>query len=162
MIERRTTTCNRDCPDACGMVATVEDGRVVRLEGDKQHPITRGFLCYRTSHFLPLQYGPDRLTTPLLRKGGRRGELQPVSWDEALDFIAERLLAIRRRVGAGGDLSLPIGRLAGDAQAPVSDYFFERFGPTTTKRGRHLLGGGRRRPAAGLRASRTRTTCTTC
>ena len=63
------TACNRDCPDACGLIATVEDGRVVRLEGDPRHPVTRGFLCYRTSRFLSRQYDPSRLTTPLLRRG---------------------------------------------------------------------------------------------
>src|SRR5215203_1741268 len=96
MQEARRTLCNRDCPDACGIVATVEDGRVTRLDGDRTHPVTRGFLCYRTSHFLSLQYGPDRLTTPLLRKDGT---LVPAGWDEALDFIAGKLLEIRRTSG---------------------------------------------------------------
>ncbi|MDB4980495.1 MAG: molybdopterin-containing oxidoreductase catalytic subunit, partial [Myxococcales bacterium] len=65
-VETRKTTCNRDCPDACSILATVEDGRVVRLAGDPDHPVTRGFLCWRTNHFLPVQYSPERLTTPLL------------------------------------------------------------------------------------------------
>jgi len=64
----RKTTCNRDCPDVCGIVAHVEDGKVVRLQGDPDHPVTQGFLCYRTNHFLPLQYGAERVTTPLLRR----------------------------------------------------------------------------------------------
>lgn len=46
------TTCNRDCPDACSIVATVEEGRITRIAGDPEHPITQGFLCYRTNHFL--------------------------------------------------------------------------------------------------------------
>jgi anaerobic selenocysteine-containing dehydrogenase len=113
VLERRRTTCNRDCPDACGIVATVdvERGVVTRLDGDRAHPVTRGFLCYRTSHFLDLQYGKDRLTTPLLRKGGA---LTPVGWDEALDFAAQRLVAIRAESGpaaifhyrSGGSLGL--------------------------------------------------------
>src|SRR5262245_29585468 len=53
VIEHKRTTCNRDCPDACAIIATVEDGRITQLQGDKEHPVTRGFLCYRTSHFLP-------------------------------------------------------------------------------------------------------------
>jgi anaerobic selenocysteine-containing dehydrogenase len=52
------TTCNRDCPDACGIVATVTDGVVTQLKGDPEHPVTRGFLCFRTSRFLELQNGP--------------------------------------------------------------------------------------------------------
>ena len=129
------------------MVATVErpdgaapgqDERVVRLDGDPAHPITRGFLCFRTSHFLPLQYGPTRLTTPLLRQGG---ELRPATWEQALDFIAERLLAIRRESGpaaifhyrSGGSLGLLMN---------LTDYFFERFGPVTMKRGDICSGAG--------------------
>ena len=96
MIETRHTTCNRDCPDACGIVATVEDGRVTRIRGDQEHPVTRGFLCWRTNHYLETHHSPERLTAPLLRKNGA---LVPVSWDEALDFVAERLLAIRRESG---------------------------------------------------------------
>src|SRR5574337_1226476 len=72
----RRTTCNRDCPDACGMVAHVKDGRVVRIGGDPEHPVTRGFLCARTSRFLERQYSRDRITRPLLR---RSGKLAPVS-----------------------------------------------------------------------------------
>jgi anaerobic selenocysteine-containing dehydrogenase len=139
VIERRTTTCNRDCPDACGMVATVEDGRVVRLEGDKDHPITRGFLCYRTSHFLPLQYGPERLTEPLVR--GPSGQLQAASWDQALDVIAERLLAIRRESGPAAIFHYRSGGSLGILKH-LTDYFFERFGPTTTKRGDICSGAG--------------------
>jgi anaerobic selenocysteine-containing dehydrogenase len=136
--ELRKTTCNRDCPDACAIVATVEDGRVVRLDGDRDHPVTRGFLCYRTNHFLPLQYGPDRLTTPLLRKGG---ELAPVGWDEALDFVAERLLAIRRESGPAAIFHYRSGGSLGILKT-LCDHFFERFGPVTIKRGDICSGAG--------------------
>ena len=54
--EIKKTLCNRDCPDACGIAATVEDGRVVALTGDKDHPVTEGFLCYRTNQFLGRQF----------------------------------------------------------------------------------------------------------
>jgi anaerobic selenocysteine-containing dehydrogenase len=54
-LERRKTLCNRDCPDTCGIVASVEGGKVVKLGGDPDHPITRGFLCYRTNQFLRRQ-----------------------------------------------------------------------------------------------------------
>src|SRR5262249_60949832 len=83
------TACNRDCPDACGILATVEDGRIVRLQGDPDHPVTRGFLCYRTDHFLEeRQYSPERLMTPLVR---RDGALRPAPLEEALDLVAAQL-----------------------------------------------------------------------
>jgi anaerobic selenocysteine-containing dehydrogenase len=81
---RVVTSCNRDCPDACGIVATVENGRVTKLQGDPSHPVTQGFLCYRTSRFLDRQYDRERLTSPLVRRGA---ELVPVprrSWPTAV------------------------------------------------------------------------------
>ncbi len=138
MAETLRTTCNRDCPDACGIVATVEDGLVTRIRGDADHPVTRGFLCWRTNHYLATQYSPERLTTPLLRKDG---ELLPVSWDEALDFVAERLLAIRRESGPASIFHYRSGGSLGILKT-LCDLFFERFGPVTVKRGDICSGGG--------------------
>src|SRR5262245_42518096 len=131
MQEIRKTLCNRDCPDACGLVATVQDGRVTQLRGDPNHPITKGFLCYRTSHFLETQYHPERLTSPLLRK---TGDLVPVSWDEALDFVAEALLRIRREDGPSAIFHYLSGGSLGFLKS-INASFFSHFGPVTTKRG---------------------------
>ncbi len=138
--EIRKTTCNRDCPDACEIVATVEDGRVTKLQGSREHPVTRGFLCFRTNQFLRLQYDRDRLTTPLLRR--REGaDLEPVSWDEALDFAASRLLAIRRESGPAAIFHYRSGGSLGLLKH-LADWFFERFGPVTAKRGDICSGAG--------------------
>jgi anaerobic selenocysteine-containing dehydrogenase len=134
----RKTLCNRDCPDACSIVATVEDGRVTRLAGDPDHPVTQGFLCYRTSHFLSTQYSPDRLTSPLLRKDG---QLVPVSWDEALDTAAARLVAIRDEHGPAAIFHYRSGGTLG-LLAMLVDRFFEVFGPVTIKRGDICSGAG--------------------
>src|SRR5205085_8442790 len=127
MREIRKTVCNRDCPDACAIVAHVEDGKVTRVGGDPSHPVTGGFLCWRTNNFLPLQYHRDRLTTPLLRG-------KPVSWDEALDFAARELLRIRAESGPAAIFHYRSGGSLG-ALKHLSDWFFEKFGPVTTKRG---------------------------
>jgi len=138
MKEIRKTLCNRDCPDACGIVATVEDGRVTSIRGDKDHPITRGFLCYRTSLFLSTQYSPNRLTTPLLRTNG---DFHPISWNEALDLAAERLTTIRRESGPAAIFHYRSGGSLGLLKH-LNDYFFEQFGPVTTKRGDICSGAG--------------------
>ena len=138
MKQIRKTTCNRDCPDACGILAHVEDGKIVRLQGDPGHPVTRGFLCYRTNHFLPLHYSPERLTKPLLRRGG---ELVPVEWDEALDFVAERLTAIKRESGPAAIFHYRSGGSLGLLKY-LSDYFFALFGPVTVKSGDICSGAG--------------------
>ncbi len=127
MREIRKTVCNRDCPDACSIVAHVEDGKVVQLRGDPLHPVTDGFLCWRTNNFLPLQYSKERLTAPLLRG-------KPVSWDEALDFAARELLRIRTESGPSAIFHYRSGGSLG-ALKLLSDYFFSEFGPVTVKRG---------------------------
>jgi anaerobic selenocysteine-containing dehydrogenase len=122
----------------CGIVATVEGGKVTKIGGDPDHPVTRGFLCWRTNHFLETQYAPERLTTPLLRKDG---VLEPVSWDEALGFIAERLLRIRAESGPAAIFHYASGGSLGLVKKAV-DLFFESFGPCTKKRGDICSGAG--------------------
>ncbi len=138
MSELRKTLCNRDCPDACGIEATVDGDRVTRIRGDRDHPVTRGFLCYRTSLFLDTQYSPERLTTPLVRRGDL---FEPLSWDAALDLAAERLTAIRKESGPAAILHYRSGGSLGLTKH-LSDYFFERFGPVTVKRGDICSGAG--------------------
>jgi anaerobic selenocysteine-containing dehydrogenase len=134
MREIRKTLCNRDCPDACSIVAHVEDGKVVQLGGDPAHPVTNGFLCWRTNNFLPLQYSKERLTAPLLRG-------KPVSWDEALDFAARELLRIRAESGPSAILHYRSGGSLG-ALKLLSDYFFSELGPVAVKRGDICSGAG--------------------
>ena len=106
--EIRRTTCNRDCPDVCGILATVQDGRVVALEGDPDHPITRGFLCPRTARVYERQYAADRVLTPLVRES-LDVDFRPATWDEALDLIAGRLDGIRRESGGAAILHYRCG-----------------------------------------------------
>src|SRR5437867_3551761 len=138
MKEIRRTLCNRDCPDACSILATVENGRVTRLQGDPDHPVTRGFLCYRTSHLLESEYYRDRLTAPLLRENG---EFRQIGWDEALDIAADRLTAIRAESGPAAIFHYRSGGSLGLLKS-LTDYFFERFGPVTVKRGDICSGAG--------------------
>jgi anaerobic selenocysteine-containing dehydrogenase len=97
------TSCTRDCPDACSLVATVDaEGVVTRLQGDPDHPVTRGFLCYRVgTHFLARHGSSERLTTPLLRNGDH---FEPIEWDAALDLAARKLRAIRDESGGAAIL----------------------------------------------------------
>jgi len=132
------TVCNRDCPDACGLIATVEDGRLVRLGGDPSHPVTRGFLCSRTAQFPARQNSPDRVTTPLLRDGSG---FHAVSWEDALGFAAERLLAVRSESGPASILHYRSGGSLGLVKSVV-DLFFELLGPVTVKRGDICSGAG--------------------
>jgi len=87
--------CPHDCPDTCALRITVEDGRVVRVAGDPDHPPTHGALCTKVSRYAERSYHPERVLTPLKRVGARgEGRFEPVAWEEALDDIATRLKAI--------------------------------------------------------------------
>src|SRR3954462_6530822 len=84
--------CPHDCPDACAMLVTVESGKAVRVAGDPEHPFTRGFLCAKVNRYVERTYHPERLQTPLRRVGPKgSGRFEPISWDAALDEIANRL-----------------------------------------------------------------------
>lgn len=138
----RKTACTRDCPDACGLIATIEDDRVVRLQGDPDHPITRGFLCKRTSRYLDRQYHPSRITKPMIRRnkfGG--GDWEEVSLDEALNFAAENLLHFRNTHGPASLMNYRCGGSMGIMKY-VTDFFFQEFGPVTITSGDICAGAG--------------------
>jgi len=135
---QRRTTCNRDCPDACGILATVEGNRVTKIQGDPDHPVTRGFLCYRTSRFLERQYDPDRILEPQIRAGEG---FRPASWSEALDLVANKLQSVRAESGPAAILNYRSGGSLGLMKS-LTDHFFERFGPVTIKSGDICSGAG--------------------
>ena len=139
MIHTVRTACTRDCPDACQIIATVEDGKILRIKGDPTHPVTRGFLCYRTDHYLERQqYSPERLARPLIRKDG---VLEPASWDEALDLVARKLAEARTAHGAESVFHYQSGGSLGLMKL-LNGHFFEHFGPITKKTGDICSGAG--------------------
>ncbi|HXW39937.1 MAG TPA: molybdopterin-dependent oxidoreductase [Xanthobacteraceae bacterium] len=91
----------RSCHGGCGVLLHVCGDRLIKVEGDRDSPLNHGRLCPIGTVTLDLVYHPDRLKYPMRRIGARgSGQWQRISWDEALDEIAERLLAIRREFGA--------------------------------------------------------------
>ena len=84
------------CPSGCGMLGRVADGNLVKLEGSPMHPINQGALCPKGQAAVELLYNPDRLTGPLRRAGERgAGQWEPISWDLAVQLIADRLGDLR-------------------------------------------------------------------
>jgi len=85
--------CPLDCSDACGILVDADDsGRFVALRGNPEHGYSRGHLCGKTAIYGDLIHAPNRLLTPLVRRGDKRtGELVPATWDEALARIVERV-----------------------------------------------------------------------
>ncbi|MCA2000620.1 MAG: molybdopterin-dependent oxidoreductase [Chloroflexi bacterium] len=88
------------CVWRCGLIAKVVKGRVVKLDGNPEHPHSRGNLCPRGQSGLMNAYDPDRVLTPLIRVGKRgEGKFRKASWDEALDLVASNMLAIKEKYG---------------------------------------------------------------
>lgn len=93
------TTCEM-CVWRCGVLAKVKEGRVVKLDGNPNHPHSRGKLCARGQAGLMNTYDPDRVLTPLIRVGKRgEGKFRQASWEEALDLVAENMLKIKSQYG---------------------------------------------------------------
>ena len=94
-----STMCEM-CVWRCGVLAKVEEGRVVKLEGNPEHPHSNGNLCPRGQSGLMNTYDPDRVLTPLIRVGKRgEGLFRKASWEEALDLVAKNMLKIKDKYG---------------------------------------------------------------
>ena len=133
--------CPHDCPDACGVLITVEDGRATRIQGDPAHPVTRGFLCAKVTKYLDRVYSPDRVLYPMRRvatkgAGHRNGQdFVRISWDEALDEIASRLKGIAAEYGPEAILPYSYGGTLGVLNGGSMDRrFFHRLGASQLER----------------------------
>ncbi len=94
------SVCPLDCPDTCSVLLDVVGDRIVRLRGDGDHPVTKGFACVKMAKYPERQHHPDRLLQPLRRVGKKgEGQFEPIGWDEALDLIAEKLQNNRQAFG---------------------------------------------------------------
>jgi molybdopterin guanine dinucleotide-containing S/N-oxide reductase-like protein len=139
--------CPHDCPDACGVLITVDNGRATRIQGDPAHPVTRGFLCAKVAKYLDRVYSPDRVLYPMRRvapkgpvaarlgTGDGEGVFQRISWDEALDEIASRFKQIS--VEFGSEAILPYsygGTVAVLNGASMDRRFFHRLGASQLDR----------------------------
>lgn len=135
-METRLSACPLDCPDACGLAVTVENGRVIEVNGDRRGPITDGFICGKVRKIADHMYGEDRLTTPLIRSGPRgSNQWTAVSWDHALDYVVERMAAIRARSGAQAVMPYHYGGSNGWlTEGALATRFFRRFGATNLDR----------------------------
>ncbi|MGY4712588.1 molybdopterin-dependent oxidoreductase [Mycolicibacterium sp. CBM1] len=124
--DQRVTYC-RICEPMCGLIATVEDDRLVSLRPDPDHPLSQGRACPKGIAFTDVQNDPDRVLSPLRRRPD--GEFEEISWDAALNEIAARLTAVLREHG-GAAVGQYIGNPAafGYAAGIWMGLFGERIG----------------------------------
>ena len=118
------------------MLVTVQDGRATKLRGNPEHPVTRGFLCGKVAQYLEREYHPGRLLYPQRRTGPKgAGRFERISWDDALDAIAERLHAVAREFGPEAILPYSYaGNMGLLNNAGMDRRFFHRLGASRLDR----------------------------
>jgi molybdopterin guanine dinucleotide-containing S/N-oxide reductase-like protein len=136
--------CPHDCPDACSVLITVDDlGKATKIQGNPDHPATRGFLCGKVAKYLDRVYSPDRVLYPLRRKkgapkgGGHKNfdDFERISWAAALDEIATKFASISKQFGSEAILPYSYGGTLGVlGNASMDHRFFHRLGASQLNR----------------------------
>ncbi|MBD2869929.1 molybdopterin-containing oxidoreductase family protein [Paenibacillus arenilitoris] len=130
------SVCPFDCPDACGLAVTLEDGLITQITGDKEHPVTRGAICNKVRQLTDRVYHPERLLYPMKRVGPK-GTLafERIGWEEAYGEIVARMHRIMKEQGAEAILPYSFYGNMGVLNAEGMDRrFFHRLGASRLDR----------------------------
>ncbi|WP_207261815.1 molybdopterin-dependent oxidoreductase [Desulfovibrio sp. Huiquan2017] len=149
----KRAVCTKDCPDTCGLLVRVENGRITQVKGDPDHPYTQGFICKKGARFPEHVHGEARLTTPLRRTGPKgSGRFAPISWDEALDEVADNIKRVAEEFGPEAVLPYSYAGHMGMVHRNSGNAFFNKLGasrldqticgPAATAGFKASLGGG--------------------
>ena len=130
------TACPLDCPDACSLAVTVQQGKVVTIDGSRRNPVTDGYICAKVRQFGERVYGPDRLLYPAVRSGPKgSGQFTRVTWDEAIELVASRFLSAKATAGAESILPYSYGGSNGLlTQDNIDAQLWRRFGTSRLAR----------------------------
>lgn len=130
------TACPLDCPDCCSLAVTIERGRVVKIDGSTVAPSTGGYICGKVRRFDRRIYSDERIQHPAIRKGPKgRGDFQRITWDEALDLVAQKMRDAAERYGAESVLPFYYGGSNGLLTNELEDArLFRRFGASRLAR----------------------------
>ena len=91
--------CPRNCYDTCSIKTYVKDGVIQFIEGAQESTFTDGGLCVKGYSYTRRPYSPDRIKYPMVQDGRRSGKWRRVSWDEAMDLIAKKIMALKEKDG---------------------------------------------------------------
>ena len=129
------SVCPHDCPSACSLVVTTENGRLTEVTGNPDHPFTQGVICGKVRAYAERVHSPLRVLRPLKRVGPKgSGELTPVSWDEAIETIATRWRAIIAESGAEAILPFSYAGTMGQVQYFAGHPLFHALGASRLHR----------------------------
>ncbi|WP_223066036.1 molybdopterin-containing oxidoreductase family protein [Paenibacillus caui] len=129
--------CPLDCPDTCGLLLHKQNGRIVKVEGNKGHPITAGAICNKVRNMTERIYHTERLMYPLRRTGPKgEGKFERISWDEAIREIADRYQSLIREHGPESILPYNFyGNMGVIGVEGMDRRFFNRLGASQLLRG---------------------------
>ena len=136
-MNRRThaSVCPHDCPSACALEVTTEDGRIVDVAGDRTHPFTRGVICGKVHDYAERVYSPLRVTRPMRRVGPKgAAQFEPVSWDDAIEEIAHRFTRIIAQWGPEAIMPFSYAGTLGRIQYYAGHPFFHALGASQLDR----------------------------
>ena len=124
------SVCPLDCPDACALHVTKKDGKIIKVSGNPEHPITKGAICHKVRHMTDRIYHPERVLHPLKRIGPKgKGEFRRISWEEAIEEIVKRYQNIIQEHGPEAILPYSYYGNMGFVNADGMDRrFFHRLG----------------------------------
>src|SRR3954466_5439477 len=130
------TACPLDCPDACSLAVTVQNGKIVTIDGSQKNPVTNGYICAKVRKFDQRVYGVDRILYPGVRKGRKGdGRFTRVPWDEALELVAAKFEEAKTRDGAPSILPYSYGGSNGLlTQDNIDAQLWRRFGTSRLAR----------------------------
>ena len=129
MSEIKKSICPYDCPNTCGFLLEVEDGRIVRVKNDPEHPVSRSGICRKTARYQDSIYSEKRILTPLKRTGAKgSGSFSPISWEEAVRTITDRWKQIIAESGPRAILPWFYSGVMSDIQGDCGKAFFNRMG----------------------------------
>lgn len=129
------SVCPYDCPDTCGLLVEVENGRAIRVTGDPEHPMTRGLLCAKMINYERTVHSPQRLTTPLRRIGAKgKGKFEPIPWDQAIAQICSNWKELIAKHGSECILPYSYAGTMGLLQRNAGHAFFNKLGASRLER----------------------------
>src|SRR5262245_20382635 len=129
-------TCPIDYHYACSLHVTIQHGKIIKIDGSHKQPVTGGFICAKVRKFDQVVYGADRLLYPAVRKGRKgEGRFKRVSWDEALELVAAKMLEAKARHGGASILPYSYGGSNGLlTQDNIDAQLWRRFGTSRLAR----------------------------
>ncbi|MGE7762843.1 molybdopterin oxidoreductase family protein [Peribacillus sp. NPDC097895] len=130
------SVCSLDCPDQCGLLLHKKDGKIIKVQGDPDHPVTKGNICNKVRNMTARLYDPNRLTQPLKRIGPKgEGKFAPISWEEAIDTITSKWKDLIEKHGPESILPYSFYGNMGNLSAEGMDRrFFHKLGASMLER----------------------------